>query len=185
MPARVENGIIIIDGDPTQAKASFFEIARSRVVELSPTLVIISKYLISPYLAKSPAYYQFSKKEVKNGQTRVTDFSIFTNPRATIWGQEDFSDLMTLFVNHEINEAWIALRPGFYVGEFTPAAEHAAHTVALRQQYAEAFKTGQADRCLAFMEKLATSLGDKGTHLLPENQVAYQLAKRRHLRGIG
>lgn len=171
-PFRVEGDTLFIEGTPKETKEAFFEEMEKRV-----KIVGEDEFRKVVKVKGSVAHFVATVFFGPEGK-RLQDVVILVNKDRCILDGEDYTDLIPIFVRHEIAELWIYAKKGYSLFPHPESMgeeeqRNAAHRLALREHYRYAFEKGKADRFLEFFER-ATG---RQVEADEEEKEAYQKAK--------
>jgi hypothetical protein len=157
-----------ISRDIAEARKSFYEMAKPRVVMRSQTehVAYEKKYLGDEWKPRSAVFViQTGKSGPEDNPERwVLGLDISVNK--DFYGEEN-DDLIPYALEHEIYEAWLVVKRGT-----SPKSERERHLLARRRQFIMAEKDGKAERLLAFYKR-------KNLNFTEELESAYKHAKNR------
>jgi len=157
----------LIGKDILEARRSFWELAKSRIVYRNQQEHIdFEKTVFGPDHHVSSAIYVLQAKNIGEGdnfQRWVKALEISVN--VDFFGEE-YKDLIPYAIEHEIYEAWIGVKRGM-----SPKEINTGHLLARRRQFRMAMTDGKAEKLLKFYKQVNLDTED-------ELQQAYDKAQK-------
>jgi hypothetical protein len=160
----------LIERDMANAKKSFYELARSRIIYRNQEChSIFQREIDESDRSVSSACLILQRKFVADICKWITGLEISVNK--DFFGEEN-ADLIPYAVEHEIYEAWLYSKRGY-----SPQSVETGHLLARRREYEMAMRDGKAEKLLNFHKKVNLSIAR-------EIEYAYQKArdKKEHSR---
>lgn len=176
----------LVEGNVLEAKERFYELAQSQVRHVDNNGM--REWLES-------AFVQFADKNVKMEEINAVaviahnydewtpddtekwlrSLEIVINDSAFKINGQDFSDVMSFIVEHEVYEMWLTAKRGAGRG----LTQNQRHSLARRKEYLMAVEQGKGEHLLDYHRLRAAERGEQGLRTQKECTEAFEFAKKR------